>query len=154
MFKINDTFESTCIFTGGSHEYKVISRTETVLHCERIYYEIDGTHKGIENFEIHKDENGKEYIVLWTYRGEEGRHYAEQEEIVTDMEIKRKCKDCALFFKDPHNLCYLAETEQVDWETEACEEGFIQYYNRDDDECDYSPSNPWDAPGMSIKDFI
>ena len=77
MFKPNDTFTSTCIFTGGSHNYKVISRTENVLHCERVYYEIDGTHKGTEDFEIHKDENGREYIILWSYKDAEGRHYAE-----------------------------------------------------------------------------
>lgn len=77
MFEVGYEFNSTCIFTGGSHMYKVISRTENILSCERIYYEIDGTHKGTEDFEIHKDENGKEYIILWTYKGEEGRHYAE-----------------------------------------------------------------------------
>lgn len=80
MFKENDTFTSTCIFTGGRHNYKVVSRTETVLHCEGIYHELDGIHKVPEDFEIHKDENGREYIVLWTYKGEEGRHYADGKE--------------------------------------------------------------------------
>ena len=77
MFKLNDTFTYTCIFTGGSHIYKVVSRTETVLHCERVYYEIDGTHKGTENFEIHTDESGREYIILWEYKDHKGIHYAE-----------------------------------------------------------------------------
>ena len=77
MFKSGHKFVTTCIFTGGCHMYEVVSRTETVLHCERVYYEIDGTHKGTEDFDIHKDEDGKEYIVLWRYKGEEGRHYAE-----------------------------------------------------------------------------
>lgn len=70
-----------------------------------------------------------------------------------------KCKDCARYFKDTHNLCYLAEIEEVDGNSEACE-GFEQAYDEEDDYCpsstngDYSPSNPWDAPGMSIRDFI
>ena len=40
------------------------------------------------------------------------------------------------------------------------EEGTPSCLERDDDYCpsatngDYSPSNPWDAPGMSIRDFI
>lgn len=77
MFKVNDIFKSVCIFTGGSHMYKVISRTKTTLQCERIYYEMDGIHKGTEDFEIHKDENGREYIVLWEYKDHKGIHYAE-----------------------------------------------------------------------------
>ena len=40
------------------------------------------------------------------------------------------------------------------------EKGTPDCFIRDDDYCpsatagDYSPSNPWDAPGMSIRDFI
>ena len=72
--------------------------------------------------------------------------------------MKNKCKNCAKYFRDAHNLCILAEMEDVDGETEACED-FVQAYD-EDEYCpsstngDYSPSNPWDAPGMSIKDFI
>jgi hypothetical protein len=29
-----------------------------------------------------------------------------------------------------------------------------EYYTPSAEHGDYSPSNPWDAPGMSIKDFI
>ena len=28
------------------------------------------------------------------------------------------------------------------------------YYDRPEEDKDYSPSNPWDAPGMSMKDFF
>lgn len=76
QFKVGDAFESTDIFTGGTHEYKITDRTETKIICQRVYHEIDGTHKGRETFEIHTD-NDCEYIVLWTYKGEEGRKYAE-----------------------------------------------------------------------------
>ena len=74
----------------------------------------------------------------------------------------KTCKNCARYFRDERNLCYLAESEQVNCETEACED-FIQAYDCDDEDeyytpsatyGDYSPSNPWDAPGMSIHDFI
>ena len=75
-FKVNDTFTSTCIFTGGSHMYKVISRTENTLHCKRIYHEIDGTHKGTEDFEIYTDESGREYIILWVYKDHRGIYFA------------------------------------------------------------------------------
>lgn len=69
-----------------------------------------------------------------------------------------KCKHCARCFRDPHDLCFLAETEIVDGESDACED-FVMAY--DDEEYtpsatrgDYSPSNPWDAPGMSMSDFF
>ena len=46
-------------------------------------------------------------------------------------------------------------------EETAIEEAVLDLYGDDEEEyCpsstagDYSPSNPWDAPGMSIKDFI
>ena len=76
----------------------------------------------------------------------------------TTTECKRKCKECARYFKDPHNLCYLAEIDEVDGNSEACE-NFEESYNEDEytpsaTRGDYSPSNPWDAPGMSIRDFI
>ena len=59
---------------------------------------------------------------------------------------------------------YLPETEDFDWqcdsETEAWD-WFNSYEGFEEDEyCpsstngDYSPSNPWNAPGMSISDFI
>ena len=79
MFEVGYRFSSTCIFTGGSHDYEVVSRTENELHCEASYWEIDGIHKVKETFEIHKEDE-REYIVLWTYKGEEGRHYEPIEE--------------------------------------------------------------------------
>ena len=70
-----------------------------------------------------------------------------------------KCKDCKRYFRNTHDLCYLAEIEEVDGNTDACER-FAQAFDEDDEYCpsatngDYSPSCPWNAPGMSIKDFI
>jgi hypothetical protein len=70
----------------------------------------------------------------------------------------KKCKKCARYFKDTHNLCYLAEIEEVSGDTDACDD-FEEYcgneeYTSSATNGDYSPSNPWDAPGMSIRDFI
>ena len=49
-----------------------------------------------------------------------------------------------------HNKDYIGEDvdewEETDWD----DEDYIPSSTRRD----YSPSNPWDAPGMSIKDFI
>lgn len=69
-----------------------------------------------------------------------------------------KCKDCQRYFRDTHNLCGLAEQEIVNGDSEACE-SFEQVYDDEDytpsaTHGDYSPSCPWNAPGMSIKDFI
>lgn len=66
-----------------------------------------------------------------------------------------KCKDCARYFKDQHNLCYLAEIEEVDGNSNACKQ-FEEYheYVPSSTNGDYGPGNPWDAPGMSISDFI
>ena len=46
-----------------------------------------------------------------------------------------KCKDCLRYFRNPHNLCYFAESEQVDAETEACED-FVPTYNKQSDYSD------------------
>lgn len=70
-----------------------------------------------------------------------------------------KCKDCARYFRCVHNLCVLAEMEVVDGNSDACEQFEPDYKNNDEytpssTNGDYSPSHPWDAPGMSIKDFL
>lgn len=96
MFEVGYKFDYTCIFTGGSHNYKVVSRTEKELHCEAEYNEIDGVHKVKENFEIHK-ENGREYIILWAYKGHERRLYepieTEEEDEFSDEELD-PCEGC------------------------------------------------------------
>lgn len=69
-----------------------------------------------------------------------------------------KCKNCKFYFRDPHDLCYLAEIEEVDANSNACDR-FIKAYDNNEycpsaTNGDYSPSCPWNAPGMSIRDFI
>lgn len=79
MFKVGQTFHSTCIFTGGNHSHKIVERNGNTIKTEAIYEEMDGTHRVEEEWEIRTDEFG-EYIVLWEYQGEQGRKYA------TDLE--------------------------------------------------------------------
>ena len=72
------------------------------------------------------------------------------------QDISHKCKNCAKYFKDIHNLCYLADIDEVTAETKACAD-FEEYcgeYIPCAENGDYSPSAPWNAPGMSIRDFI
>ena len=47
------------------------------------------------------------------------------------MNKKNKCKNCARYFRDTHNLCVLAEMDEVNAETDACE-NFEKYYNRNE----------------------
>ncbi len=74
------------------------------------------------------------------------------------IKMIEKCKNCIRYFRDPHNICFLAEIEEVDGNSDACENFTPDYetteYCPSATNGDYSPSNPWDAPGMSVKDFI
>lgn len=77
-FKANAKYENTDWFTGGIHTYKCISRTENTVTLSAIYDEIDGLHVvPPETFDIRKDEDG-EYILFYTYHGEENRMYARE----------------------------------------------------------------------------
>ena len=80
MFKVNDEFDVCSIFTGGMHYYKVLRRENNILYCAADYIEIDGNYETEQSFEVKEDENG-EYIVAWTYKGEEGRVYAKSEPV-------------------------------------------------------------------------
>lgn len=68
------------------------------------------------------------------------------------MKNTKTCKNCTGFFKNPHNLCILAEMDKVNENSEICQD-YVQFYEEDED--NWQPGDaPWDAPGMSIKDFI
>lgn len=140
---------------------------DTIVECYEDYQIRDLIDSGINTEEKLLNFFQSQYEVDEEYRQAAKWHAygtTDDEEIAeflgktTPTECKRKCKDCARYFKEPHDLCFLAETELVDGETKACDD-FIQYHN-EDEYCpsstngDYSPSNPWDAPGMSIKDFV
>ena len=69
-----------------------------------------------------------------------------------------KCKDCGKFLGDVHALCPLVEMKVVDRVSDACT-SFVSSH-KEEEYCpsatnrDYGPGNPWNAPGMSIRDFI
>lgn len=77
-FQTDAMYENTDWFTGGIHTYKCVSRTENTVTLSAIYDEIDGLHViPPETFEIRKDEDG-EYVLFYTYHGEENRMYARE----------------------------------------------------------------------------
>lgn len=43
---------------------------------------------------------------------------------------------------------------KYEMETNEDREEFDEYYTPSSTAGDYSPSNPWNAPGMSVRDFI
>ena len=84
--------------------------------------------------------------------------------------MKRMCRNCKRSAHrgwggmiehclDYEMACSEAEEIEAAKNCKAYVEGTPDCYE-DDDYCpsstygDYSPGNPWDAPGMSIKDFI
>lgn len=77
-FQQDAMYENTDWFTGGIHTYKCVSRTENTVTLSAIYDEIDGLHViPPETFDIRKDEDG-EYVLFYTYHGEENRMYARE----------------------------------------------------------------------------
>lgn len=53
---------------------------------------------------------------------------------------------------------YLEHPERADRDEDYVDEGYLEDLEEESTPCctnrDYGPSNPWDAPGMSIRDFI
>ena len=46
------------------------------------------------------------------------------------------------------------DSDYIEWEQRYWEQRCREQYDTSSTARDYSPSNPWDAPGMSISDFI
>ena len=63
------------------------------------------------------------------------------------------CKDCKHFYKCLQEATELGQVFFPDYPSYACDE-FNEEHIPSSTNGDYSPNNPWDAPGMSIKDFI
>ena len=62
--------------TGGIHHYSCLRRTTDEVEMLPVYYEIDGVYKqDVVNFTVKKDHD-VEYIVIFSYKGEERRLYA------------------------------------------------------------------------------
>ena len=76
-FIIGNKYSATDWFTGGTHVYECVSRTETSVTFKPVYYEMDGIHEiSLETFEIKTDYSCGEYVLLCTYKEEECRLYA------------------------------------------------------------------------------
>lgn len=75
IFKIGQTFDTYCWFSGGHHVSKITDRTENKITCNSVNEELDGISNNTEEFDILSDDNG-EYIVVQSYKGKENRVYA------------------------------------------------------------------------------
>ena len=76
-FIIGNKYSTTDWFTGGTHVYECVARTETSVSFKPVYHEQDGTHNlAIGTYNIEIDYSYGEYIILHTYKGEEHRLYA------------------------------------------------------------------------------
>ena len=69
--------------------------------------------------------------------------YETDEEYADDF-VKQEC------FESEMKWLGITENEDNEYEIGEYEEEYVPCVENGD----YSPSNPWDAPGMSIKDFI
>lgn len=79
MFRTGDMYEKTDWFTGGTTTYKCIDRTENTVTLLPVSVELDGIHQmESEIFCISRDEAGREYVLLCTYKGAENRLYSEE----------------------------------------------------------------------------
>lgn len=73
-FEIGNKYNSICWFTGGISEYTVANRTDSTVTLKPFRIELDGNHDcESETYDLHTDENGNEYIVLYSYHGHENR---------------------------------------------------------------------------------
>jgi hypothetical protein len=64
-----------------------------------------------------------------------------------DKVFREKSMECEFDFSD-------GEITETGYVIECVDEFEDEDYVPSSTNGDYSPSNPWDAPGMSIKDFI
>lgn len=79
VFKIGQEYEWVNWFTGGVSYLTVKKIKNSKLTFSEYRREIDGEYEKEELFNIAKDENGDEYIVMCEYRGEIGKLYAEED---------------------------------------------------------------------------
>lgn len=76
QFKVGDEVSYSMLYGGSvdAEVVKVTSRSITLREKWTAEDTGDEVSAGTE-YELHKDEEGREYIVVWKYRGEEGRVY-------------------------------------------------------------------------------
>lgn len=77
MFQIGERYASIDWFTGGTTYLTVTGRAKDTLSLTEAHDEIDGFHVcGTESAYVIREEDGVEYIVLYSYHGNENRVYA------------------------------------------------------------------------------
>lgn len=165
-FKVGQHYDFTDWFTGGTSDREVdkISDGKVTFKIER--WELDGHHFTTETYDIDTDENGNESVLIYEYHGEEARIYAKHE---VERVQGRTCRECVNAYSDSFGrleMCIGWEMCDDDSAAETCNDyckgectAWKRYkerreYTSSATNGDYSPSNPWDAPGMSIRDFL
>lgn len=69
-----------------------------------------------------------------------------------DIELYDECPDTDLIEYIEH---FYDPEPEIDWDGFCRDEAELDaYYTPCATNRDYGPSNPWDAPGMSVRDFI
>lgn len=146
-FEVGSTYSSSGLY-GGDITYKVVRRTaNTVSLVESHISEDDGRqiYSGLKKYNIvmqdmydddYENVIGKqEAVVIWEYSGHEGYLFARDSKVGYDDE-----EDQEDTYPDEEDIMYddLADSNYTPSSTRG----------------DYSPSNPWDAPGMSMRDFL
>ena len=91
-FEVGQKLFATGLF-GDASEYNVVSVTDTTVTFSHSHIsEDDGlrVEDGEISFDILVDHNSDEYVVIWTYHGEEGRLYADtvDELTITHEQVK------------------------------------------------------------------
>lgn len=70
-FAKNQSYRSTCWFTGGVQSFLVVDRDDTSVLFNVSHMESDGLYQTEERFDVRKDSDGNEYVVLYVYEGHE-----------------------------------------------------------------------------------
>lgn len=144
-FEVGSTYSGSSLY-GGNTTYKVVSRTANTVSLaeshisEDDYSEVDD---GVTEYPIvmqdmydinYENVVGKqEAVVIWEYSGHEGYLFARDSKVGYDEEYDKEYMDAYEEYEE--------DVRRRD-RTPSSTAG------------DYSPSNPWDAPGMSMRDFI
>lgn len=160
----NDKIQKGLIWNRDWHQFTVQSISPDHKTCkvsEEWVAEDSGEEiKRVYTYKIEEDEEGKEYCYDPKYEKYKdewwGKMYAQgADNYEFDWDMRSKKLDEA-YDKARNNDSKYVETEEDDMIDDELldDEYYDEDYTPSATHGDYSPSNPWDAPGMSIKDFI
>ena len=131
-FQRGQVYQFSEWYTGGWQTLKVKDISDD--HASIVFHiydeEPDGTFERDESYEVHLDEEG-EFVQVYSDGG------------IIRAESPKEDLD-TLGLND-------YEAEKAWYGDNSCDPHDGGY---SDSERDYGPSNPWDAPGMSVRDFI